>query len=121
MLAALASVDEGLADMMIERAFASGAPEPSSSACSDENRTKVLETLAECRRMLDQEPPQRFTEYWGTPTASNEFKALVRKLRKCRDPDRANLVALQAARREQVTTKPKPHKRDADDIFGGPM
>lgn len=36
------------------------------------------------------------------------MRRLRKKLQKCRDPDRADLVALQKARREQAVTKPKP-------------
>lgn len=36
------------------------------------------------------------------------MKPLRKKLQKCRDPDRADLVALQQARREQAMNKPKP-------------
>lgn len=45
------------------------------------------------------------------------MKPLNRKLRKCRDPDRVDLVALQKARREQALKKTKakvPGKEDAD-------
>jgi cyclin H len=69
------------------------------------------------------------------------MKPLRRKLQKCRDPDRADLVALQRARREQASTKEKKPGQDddgavfgdaesrdskrrrvqGDDIFGGPL
>jgi cyclin H len=128
MLAALASVDEGLADMFIERAF--GSPDPDAAepvvgtlAKDDEVKLKVMATISECRRMLDEEPLQRQSEYWGTPQASSDFKPLFRKLRRCRDPDRANLVALQAARREQSdrVKEKKPANTQSDDVFGGPL
>lgn len=70
------------------------------------------------------------------------MKPLRKKLQKCRDPDRADLVALQRARREQAAGKPKKpgetsdaavfgdgDARDAkrrrvengDDVFGGAL
>jgi cyclin H len=48
------------------------------------------------------------------------MKPLNKKLRKCRDPDRVDLVALQKARREQTQQKIKVKvalKEDAD-VFG---
>lgn len=47
------------------------------------------------------------------------MKPLRKKLQKCRDVDRADLVALQRARREQVVQKPKKAspKNDAG-VFG---
>lgn len=41
------------------------------------------------------------------PDTIRSVKRLRKKLQKCRDPDRADLVALQRARREQASTKPK--------------
>ena len=125
MLASLAFVDKGLANILVERAFATDIGESSksipSSACSPEIKAKVVATLSECRRVLEEEPPQRFSDYWGTPSANNEFKALIRKLRKCRDPDRANLVVFQANRREQVLGTKKAAGSHADGVFGGPL
>lgn len=47
------------------------------------------------------------------------MKPLRRKLQKCRDPDRADLVALQRARREQAVTKPKkPPGPNDGAVFG---
>lgn len=64
------------------------------------------------------------------------MKPLRKKLQRCRDPDRADLVALQRARREQATTKDRQPTQDgamfgdalrdakrrkvnkADDVFG---
>lgn len=48
------------------------------------------------------------------------MKPLRKKLQKCRDPDRVNLVALQQARREQgLNEKPKPGTNADGDVFGG--
>lgn len=47
------------------------------------------------------------------------MKPLRKKLQKCRDPDRANLVALQQARREQALNKEKkPVSKDDGAVFG---
>jgi cyclin H len=71
--------------------------------------------------MLRAELPERFTEYWGKvrcqvpriidlTSLANEtrvkhdsnviIKPLIKKLKKCRDPDRWDLVALQQAKKE---------------------
>lgn len=50
------------------------------------------------------------------------MKPLVKKLKKCRDPDRVDLVALQKARREQAEKKkPKPALKDDGAVFGGAL
>lgn len=47
------------------------------------------------------------------------MKPLRKKLQRCRDPDRADLVALQKSRREQAVAKPKKPTGLADGgIFG---
>lgn len=48
------------------------------------------------------------------------MKPLRRKLQKCCDPDRADLVALQRARREQASGKDKARGISSEDmnIFG---
>jgi len=48
------------------------------------------------------------------------MRPLNKKLRKCRDPDRVDLVALQKARREQALqkTKPKATLKEDSDVFG---
>ena len=51
------------------------------------------------------------------PETVKLMKPLRRKLQKCRDPDRADLMALQKARREQASRKER--KSDgADDGMG---
>lgn len=52
------------------------------------------------------------------------MKPLRKKLQKCRDPDRVDLVALQRARREQGVHKDKKSRigvesKNNDDVFGG--
>lgn len=47
------------------------------------------------------------------------MRALRKKLQRCRDPDRANLVNLQRARREQAMKKEKkPPGPDDGTVFG---
>ena len=46
------------------------------------------------------------------------MKPLRKKLQKCRDPDRADLVALQQARREQAMNKPKPAEAKDGGLAG---
>lgn len=47
------------------------------------------------------------------------MKPLQKKLQKCRDPERANLVELQRGRREQAAAKPtKPDPASDGAVFG---
>ncbi|KHN97305.1 Cyclin H [Metarhizium album ARSEF 1941] len=115
MMAALLMVDSGLVDIL--------CPRPAESAESSGDsavRDKIMTTLESCRAMLEDEPPERMTEYWGTPEIVRSMKPLRKKLQRCRDPDRADLVALQRARREQAVVKPKkPSATDDGAVFGG--
>lgn len=53
------------------------------------------------------------------PEIVKAMKPLRKKLQKCRDPDRANLVNLQRARREQTLNKEKKAvKLDDAGVFG---
>ena len=52
------------------------------------------------------------------------MKPLRRKLNKCRDPDRADLVALQNARRTMATKTAKSKESSLQDdaaVFGGDL
>lgn len=52
------------------------------------------------------------------------MKPLRKKLQKCRDPDRVDLVALQRARREQAMNKdkkPAAGSNNDGDVFGGAL
>ncbi|KAI1076697.1 cyclin ccl1 [Whalleya microplaca] len=112
MLAALAMVDEGLVHRMLRDAFA-GEGEVS--------KDKVWGVIEKCRATLEKEPPERMANYWGTPESNKTIKPLTRKLRKCRDPDRVDLVALQRAKREQALKDQKTSSgadTDDDDVFG---
>ncbi|SPN98731.1 related to cyclin CCL1 [Cephalotrichum gorgonifer] len=120
MFASLSMADKGLADRLLERTFSfpqNGKAEdvkPEEEAARAAMREKILRTIESCRAMLETEPPERMDEYWGTPECNKTIRPLLKKLRKCRDPDRADLVALQRARREQVLNKEKGGKKEGD-------
>ncbi|KAG5662536.1 hypothetical protein KAF25_004954 [Fusarium avenaceum] len=117
MMAALSMVDHGLLDILIPSA---GQGNDASQESAFANmRDKILGAVDNCRKMLEEEPPERMTDYWGTPEIVKAMKPLRKKLQKCRDPDRANLVNLQRARREQVMSKEKKAAANEDGtVFG---
>lgn len=55
------------------------------------------------------------------PDCNKNIRPLLKKLKKCRDPDRADLVALQRSRREQTARREQPAEAKAADaaVFGG--
>ncbi|KAI1377075.1 cyclin-like protein [Hypoxylon crocopeplum] len=111
MYAALAISDEELVQRMMREAFAGQG-----EAVKD----KIWGVIQNCKAMLEKEPPEKMTSYWTDPECTKAIKTVRRKLAKCRDPDRVDLVALQKARREQAAQKPKakgPANPD-EDIFG---
>ncbi|QPG94151.1 hypothetical protein C2857_004992 [Epichloe festucae Fl1] len=120
MMASLLMVDSGLVDILL--------PRPAEDVNQTGGRVtgthtdvydKIMTTVESCRAMLEDEPPERMSEYWGTPEIVKSMKPLRKKLQKCRDPDRANLVELQRARREQAATKPKkPNSTSDGAVFG---
>ncbi|KAL1845330.1 hypothetical protein VTK73DRAFT_662 [Phialemonium thermophilum] len=69
---------------------------------SAEVRDKLLAAVEACRDMLSEELPERMTEYWGTPASNKLIKPLRQKLKRCHDPDRWDLVALQKVQRGLV-------------------
>ncbi|KAL6879981.1 cyclin-like protein [Trichoderma longibrachiatum] len=119
MMAALLMVDRELVDILIPAAQP-GDEDSQHVTSHAEMRDKIMKTIESCRDMLEKEPPQRMKEYWETPELVKSLKPLRKKLQKCRDTDRADLVALQRARREQATTtkvkKPTPPSDGA--VFG---
>ncbi|KAI9154945.1 cyclin h [Paramyrothecium foliicola] len=146
-MAALMIVDRGLLDRLIPGAGDEGDTARPLGAHTDV-RDKIMAALEGCRAMLEEEPPERMTDYWGTPEVIKSMKPLRRKLQRCRDPDRADLVALQRARREQAAAAAAASKekkkagsvqedaavfgealeapdtkrrRVQDDVFGGPL
>ncbi|KAF9869889.1 cyclin ccl1 [Colletotrichum karsti] len=123
MLAALSLADRGLTERLVQGAFA--PPQGEQAQGTDgtprsDLRDKVMGTIESCRELLATEPPERLEEYWGTPESTKLIKPLLRKLRKCRDPDRADLVALQKARRELAAQKePRRQKAEGDGVAVG--
>ncbi|KAL7624795.1 hypothetical protein AAE478_004009 [Parahypoxylon ruwenzoriense] len=111
MFAALAIVDEGLVQRILRNACAGQG---------EEAKDKVWETIRDCKTMLEKEPPQKMTNYGSDKDNMRALKALREKLTKCRDPDRADLVALQKARREQAMQKPKAKTslKTDEEVFG---
>ncbi|RMJ19887.1 hypothetical protein BHE90_012331 [Fusarium euwallaceae] len=115
MMAAVSIVDHGLLDVLIP--LPNG--EAGQAAAFASMRDKILGVIQSCREMLEEEPPERMTDYWGTPELVKAMKPLRKKLQKCRDPDRANLVNLQRARREQAMNKEKKTSANNDgSVFG---
>ncbi|RDA85001.1 hypothetical protein CP532_3894 [Ophiocordyceps camponoti-leonardi (nom. inval.)] len=123
MMAALLIVDSGLVDDLIPKPKVNGDAESAEVLrVSADVYDKIMATIERCRAMLEEEPPERMSEYWGAPETLKSVKQLRKKLQKCRDPDRADLVALQRARREQAVAKPAktPGTAAANDgvVFG---
>ncbi|KAK3685300.1 cyclin-like protein [Podospora appendiculata] len=145
MLAALSLADRGLAERLIQATFHYVAPSASndsdtSMANSDIGskearreakagedkaaiigsyvRDKVLGTIEACRDMLSKELPDR-KDHWSSPAVVKvQFRPTVRKLAKCHDPDRWDLVALQRRRREQVMDKADSEDGDPEARTG---
>ena len=130
MLAALSLADRGLADRVVHETFhhpsltstdhdaghqtkdsnrnrgtTAAAAAAARAALGAEARDRVLDVVAACRDVLAREPPERMAGFWGTPDSNQIARPLLRKLRRCRDPDRWDLVALQKARREMAARK----------------
>lgn len=125
MMAALQMADAEMVEMLVP-----GAPSDQSGAgdgvvgAHTDMRSKIFATIEGCRAMLEEEPPERMAAYWGSAETAKLMKPLRKKLQKCRDPDRVDLVALQRARREQGTSKDKKPRgsvagKNSDDVFGG--
>ncbi|RYP51778.1 hypothetical protein DL769_010764 [Monosporascus sp. CRB-8-3] len=132
MLASLAIADEGLVVRILGEAF---------TGQGEAAKERILNVIESCRDILKREPPEKMGNYWGTvsafygdtlplsylirqqPESNAVIKPLIKKLKKCRDPDRVDLVALQKAKREQalqkLKPKPKPGLKDDGDVFGG--
>ncbi|KUJ20880.1 cyclin-like protein [Mollisia scopiformis] len=90
--------------------------------------SKVLEVIEKCADMLKTVAPN------SEPSAAEkkELSALAKKLKKCRNPEKMDLVALQRAKREgdgedeeKIVKKRKLERessaREADDLFGPPI
>lgn len=135
MMASLSLVDHGLVEILVPKAPPAGDRAHELAGAFSEMRGKILDAIEGCRKMLEEEPPERMTDYWGLvgysvkltlhlantlqPETVKSMRPLLRKLQKCRDPDRANLVNLQRARREQALKKEKkPATQDDGVVFG---
>ncbi|KAI5468110.1 cyclin-like protein [Mariannaea sp. PMI_226] len=118
MMAAISIVDHDLLDILVPLPMQNG--NQAHVQAHTDMREKIMNTIGACRKMLEEEPPERMTDYWGTPEIVKAMKPLRKKLQKCRDPDRANLVNLQRARREQALNKEKKATIQTDDgaVFG---
>ncbi|KAK3941008.1 cyclin-like protein [Diplogelasinospora grovesii] len=138
MLAAMSLADRGMAEKLITHTFhhttskntdGDGGDTPGNGGTNGGNtgnargrnmeetigaqiRDKVLGAIESCREMLAKEMPER-REHW---TNKQVFKAHVqpirKKLNKCKDPDRWNLVELQRARREQALKRADSEERE---------
>ncbi|KAI2643716.1 cyclin ccl1 [Xylaria nigripes] len=111
MFGAMFLVDEGLVQRLLRDAF---------TGQSESSKNQVLESIQSCRAILEKEIPERRTTYWDASASKETMRPLNKKLRKCRDPDRVDLVALQKARREQALPKARAKvavNGDAD-VFG---
>lgn len=127
MLAALSLADRELAERVIHETFHHHHHDPAAEQTKETNRKgsaaaaageqrasrligvemrdRVAGVVASCREILAREPPERLTAYWGAPESQQITRPLLRKLKKCRDPDRWDLVAYQNAKREQARQK----------------
>lgn len=140
MMAAMLMVDEELVDRMLSPGVPGDHPDAARAAgIHSDIRDKIKVSLESCRAMLEEERPDRMKDFWGvvspdnnsrlcrdelTPTQPDNvkfLKPLRRRLKQCRDPDRADLVALQHARRDYAAQKEKKGGDAAADdgaVFG---
>ncbi|KAI5865211.1 cyclin-like protein [Durotheca rogersii] len=112
MFAALAIADEELVRRVLREAF---------SGQAEDAKDKAWGAIQDCKTMLEKEPLEKLANYGSDRENKKALKVLKDKLAKCRDPDRADLVALQKARREQASQKPKatPSLKADEEVFGG--
>jgi len=115
MMAALLIADQELTSLYIQSKFPSG---------SSVTSAKIMGALEKCADML------RSMDPGGEPSAAEkkELSALAKKLRKCRNPEKIDLVSLQKAKREgdgedeKVVKKRKLEReqsaKEGEDLFG---
>lgn len=118
MMASLAIVDPELMEWYIKNKF------PTNNVMAQEMSNKVLATVAKCADML------RAVEPGSEPSAEErkELQSLAKKLKKCRNPEKVDLVALQRAKREgdggdeKIIKKRKLEREKSakvgEDLFG---
>ncbi|KAK4178759.1 putative cyclin [Triangularia setosa] len=93
------------------------ANEEKAKVIGSQIRDKVLGTIEACRDMLNRELPERKEHWTNKPFIKTQITPLRKKLLKCKDPERWNLVELQRVRREQAARK--MDSDDEDDASGG--
>lgn len=127
---------------------ATGLPQEMAAIIGEHIKRKTVETVEACKTMLLLEPVERLKEFWGTvrvlswhnsfpvleytldwtlttlrqADANEIIKPLTKKLRKCRDPDRFDLIALHKKRlefREKEGGGVSGRAVEDDDVFGG--
>jgi cyclin H len=116
MIAALMIADKELAEWYIKCKF---------PAAAGELQQKVLSTVEKCAEML------REVDASSSPSATEmkELQALAKKLKKCRNPEKMDLVGLQRAKREgeegadeKIVKKRKLEReqsaKEGEDLFG---
>ncbi|KAK0664024.1 putative cyclin [Cercophora samala] len=131
MLAALSLADRGLAERLIQETFhfvpmegnegdGGGGDgkgnEEKARVIGSQIRDKVLGAIEGCRDMLSRELPERKEHWLNKQVIKTQITPLRKKLLKCKDPERWNLVELQKVRREQAAKK---MDSDDEDDFGG--
>ncbi|KAK0739518.1 cyclin-like protein [Apiosordaria backusii] len=153
MLAALSLADRGLAERLIQETFHFVAMEGNSADTPGANggagegnnnknraneekaaiigshlRDKVLGAVEACRDMLSRELPERKEHWTNKPFIKTQITPLRKKLLKCKDPERWNLVELQRVRRQQKLDSDdeddggrKVKKEEDGDVFGGEL
>lgn len=67
MMAALQMADAGLVDMLVPEPPAAEGEEV---GARNDARKKIMGSIADCRAMLEEEPPERMTSYWETVSYS---------------------------------------------------
>ncbi|SPQ21416.1 c088f0bd-d75a-458a-bcb9-27931fb61fb6 [Thermothielavioides terrestris] len=82
-------------------------------------RDKVLGTIEACRDMLSKELPERREHWTNRAVIKAQITPIRKKLNKCHDPERWNLVELQRARREQASRRADSEDRDPAEGGGG--
>ncbi|KAG9240315.1 cyclin-like protein [Calycina marina] len=120
MMASLLIADSSLTEWFISSKFPSTAE-------AEEVKLKILATITSCADMLREVNPIRSKE--EIDLERSQMKPLGKKLNKCRNPEKMDLVALQKSKREgdggvdeKVIKKRKMEKekfaKEGEDLFG---
>ena len=118
MMASLLLADKELAEWYIRSKF------PASVDPSGHMANKVLGVVEKCADMMNTVPPNSEP----SDAEKRELSALSKKLKKCRNPEKKDLAALQRAKREgegkddKIIKKRKLERqlsgKESDDLFG---